>query len=90
MDRAKFVAITNATFAAATAHQHHREITKVTISNGGAAARVESRESETATVNGREVATSGPSIDTFELHGNVMLWTKSTTLIEKQTDTRSD
>ena len=90
MDRAKFVAITNATFAATTAHQHHREITKVTISNGGAAARVESRETETATDNGRELTTSGLSIDTFELHGNVMLWTKSTTLIEKQTDTRSD
>lgn len=90
MDRAKFVAVTNSIFAATTAHQHHREITNVTISNGGMAARVESRETETATVNGRELTTSGSTIDTFELRGQVMLWTKSTTLIEKQTETRSD
>jgi hypothetical protein len=90
MDRAKFMDFTNAMFAHMTAHRHHREITRIAISDGGAAARVESRESETTTVNGHELSTTGPTIDTFELRGDIVLWTKSTTLIEKQTDTRSD
>jgi len=90
MDRAQFMQVTNAMFTHMTAHQHHREITKITIADGGTAARVESRESETATVNGREISTSGPTVDTFELRGDVMLWTKSTTLIEKRSETRSD
>ena len=38
------------------------------------------------TIDGRQIAAVVRSTDTFELRDNVMLWTKSTSVIEKKTD----
>jgi hypothetical protein len=97
MDRLKYAAITHATLAAATRHQHHREIISVSIAEGGTNGRVESREISEVTIKERhiaiverQIAIVERSTDTFEMRGNVMLWTKSISVVEKQTETRSN
>jgi len=90
MDRLKYVGSARATFAAATRVQHHREIISVSIAEGGTTARVESRETLEATIKEQQVAVVERSTDMFELRDNVMLWTKSISVVEKRTDMRSN
>jgi hypothetical protein len=90
IDRMKFVTISHATLAAASKRQHRREITSISIGEAGNSARVESRETEEMTINNHQAAGVGRSTDLFELRGDVMLWTKSTGVIEKQTETPSN
>ena len=90
IDRMNFVSVTYQTFAAASSRRHHREIVDISIAEGGAAAQVESRETEEITVKDQQVAGVERSTDTFELRDNVMLWTKSTSVIESETQTRSN
>jgi hypothetical protein len=89
MDRMKFAAISHATFAAARSRSHHRDIVSIAIGQGGAAAQVDSRETEAMTINDHQIAGVERSTDLFELRGDVMLWTRSTSVIEKQSDTKS-
>jgi hypothetical protein len=76
--------------AAATRLQHHREIISVSIAEGGTIARVESRETTEATIKEHQIALVERSTDMFELRDNVMLWTKSISVVEKQTETLSN
>jgi hypothetical protein len=87
IDRMTFATVTHATFAAAWHHQHHREILGISIGEAGDSARVESRENEEITINGRQLAGVEHSIDIFELRGDTMLWAKTTSVIEKRTET---
>jgi hypothetical protein len=87
IDRMTFATVTHATFAAASHHEHHRETIDISISEGGDSARVESRETEEITINGRQLAGVEHSIDLFELRGDTVLWTKTTSVIEKRTET---
>jgi hypothetical protein len=86
----KFVAISHATLAAASKRQHRREITSIFIGKFGNTARVESRETEEMTINTRQVAGVGGSTEMFALRGDVMLWTKSASVIENQTEMQTD
>jgi hypothetical protein len=90
LDRMKYTAVTHATLTAASSRHHHRAIMNISIADGGAVARVESRETEEMTLNGRQIAGVARSTDTFELRDNVMLWTTSISVIEKQTETKSN
>jgi hypothetical protein len=90
LDRLKFVNVSHAAFAAASARRHRREIGRISIGGGGSVAEVESREIEEITVNGRQVSSVERSTDTFELRGDVMVWVKSTSVVEKQTETKSN
>ena len=90
VDRLKYAASTHAILAAATRLQHHREIISVSITEGGTIARVESRETLEVTIKEQQITGVERSTDMFELRDNVMLWTKSTSAIEKRTDTRSN
>jgi hypothetical protein len=90
MDRMKYAASTHAALAAATRLQHHRETISISIAEGGTTARVESRETLEATIKEQQVAVVERSTDMFELRDNVMLWTKSISVVEKRTDTRSN
>ena len=87
IDRMTFATVTRATFAAASRHQHHRDILDISIGEAGNSARVESREIEEITINGRQLGGVEHSIDIFELRGDTMLWTKTTSVIEKRTET---
>lgn len=87
LDRMKFVTVTHATLAAATSLQHRREIVNISIAEGRTVARVESRETTDATINARHVVDIERSTDMFELRDDVMLWTKSTSVIKKLTET---
>ncbi|HXR25727.1 MAG TPA: hypothetical protein VN742_10235, partial [Candidatus Binataceae bacterium] len=87
LDRMKFVTVSHATLAAATSRKHHSEIVNISIDEGRTVARVESRETNDATINGRHVAVVERLTDIFELRDDVMLWTKSTDTIEKLTTT---
>ncbi len=69
--------------AAGSDHTLDREILAIRISSNRRAARVDSRETDTVTMAGRSVTTVGRSSDYFQLRGDVMLWTKSVTRIEK-------
>lgn len=91
IDRMKFAAVTHAAFAAAaSSHQHHREIINISIDDLGNSARMESRETEEMTINGMQIEGVEHTIDTFALHDDVMLWTSSRSVIEKRTETRSN
>jgi hypothetical protein len=90
IDRMKFAAVTHATFAAASSHQHHREIVNISIDNSGSSARMESREAEEVTINGIQIAGVEHTIDAFALHDDLMLWTSTRSVIEKRTETRSN
>ena len=90
MDRMRFVSETYAAFKAASHRQHHREITAISVGDGAVSAQVESRETEEITVNDRRISGVERSTDLFELRGNVMLWTKSTSVVERQTETREN
>jgi hypothetical protein len=54
VDRMKFVAVTHATFAAASQRQHHRKLSNIFIAENGQSAQVESQETEEITVNGHQ------------------------------------
>jgi hypothetical protein len=90
IDRMEFVAISHATLAAASKRQHWREITSIFIGKVGNTARVESRETEEMTINTRQVAGVEGSTEMFELRGDVILWIKSTSVIEKHTETQTN
>jgi hypothetical protein len=90
IDRGKFVAVTHQTFAIAKNLRHHRDILDIAIDPNGTTARVESRETEEMDLNDRHIAGIERSTDSFELQGDAMQWTKTTSVIEKQTETRSD
>jgi hypothetical protein len=90
LDRMKFATVSHSTFAAASDRRHTREITNISVTDGGARAQVTSRETEEITIKDRRVSDVERSIDSFELHGDVMLWTKSVSVIERQTDTKAD
>ena len=90
MDRLQFAARLRATLAAATRHQSHREIVSISIADGGTIARVESRETSEVTIKEQQIAVVERSTDMFELRDNVMLWTKSISVVEKRTETRSN
>lgn len=87
IDRMTFATVTHATLSAATHHQHHRDIIDISINEATDSARVESRETEEVTINGRQIAGVEHSIDIFELRGDVMVWAKTTSVIEKRTET---
>jgi hypothetical protein len=86
LDRMRFAAVTHATFAAASNHQHTREIIDVSIGADGTHAQVTSRETEEMTIKDRHVSGVERSVDSFELRGDIMLWTKSISVIEGQTE----
>jgi hypothetical protein len=90
LDRQKFVKVSHAAFAAASARRHRREIGKISIGGGGTVAEVESREIEEIAVDGRQISSVERSTDTFELRGDVMVWVKSTSVVDKRTETRSN
>lgn len=81
----KFVTVTHATLASATSREHHSEIVKISIDDGRTVARVESRENNELTISGRHVGDVERVMDVFELRDGLMLWTKSTDVIEKFT-----
>jgi hypothetical protein len=85
IDRMKFVTELHATLAAATSRYHHSEIVNLSIDEGRTVAHVQSRESNDVTIKGRHVAVVERLTDTFELRGDVMLWTKSTDTIDQLT-----
>jgi hypothetical protein len=88
IDRMKFVAATHAAFAAASSHQHGREIIDIAINEGHDVAQVQSRENEVIITSDRQITGTERSTDVFELRDDVMLWTKSTSVIEKQAETK--
>jgi hypothetical protein len=90
IDRNRFVAVTHQTFAVAKNLYHHRDITDIAIGDNGTTARVESRETEEMDLNDRHIAGIERSTDSFELQGDAMQWTKTTSIIENQTETRSN
>ena len=81
----KYAAANRAALTAASNRRYHRDITRISITDGRTVASVESRETEEMTLDGRQIAAVARSTDTFELRDNVMLWTKSTSVIEKKT-----
>lgn len=85
LDRMKFVTVTHATLAAGTNFEQHTEIVNISIDEGRTVARVESRETDELTINGRRAGDVEHVMDVFELRGDLMLWTKSTVVIEKLT-----
>jgi hypothetical protein len=86
LDRMKYAAASQAALTAASNRRYRRDITDISITDGRTVARVESRETEEMTLDGRQIAAVARSTDTFELRDNVMLWTKSTSVIEKKTE----
>ena len=82
----KYAAASRAALTAASNRRYRRDITDISITDGRTVARVESRESEEMTIDGRQITAIVRSTDTFELRDNVMLWRKSTTVIEKKTE----
>jgi hypothetical protein len=86
IDRPSFIAASRDVFAAASNIKHHRDISKISISQDGATADVESREIEEMTMNGHQLADVERSTDSFELKSGVLLWTQSTSVVEKSTD----
>lgn len=88
--REEFVANTFAAFSHASAIHHRREMTNIASNEDATSARVASREIEDLTIAQRTVADDDRSTDLFEPRGDVMPWTKSTSVIEKQSDTMAD
>jgi hypothetical protein len=87
IDRMTFATVAHANLAAASHHRHNRDIIGISISEAGNSARVESQETEEITINGKQVAGVEHSTDIVELRGDTMLWTKTTNVIEKRTET---
>ncbi len=69
--------------ASAAAHSFKRDILAVRIARNGYAARIDSRETDITKVAGHTVTTTSRSSDYFELRGNVVLWTRSVSRVEK-------
>jgi len=86
INRAQFATGESATLNASKNHHQHREILGISISKDGLYATVESRESTELEIGNHHFANVVHYQDAFELRGPYMLWTKSNSVTEKQTD----
>ncbi|MFI5303266.1 MAG: hypothetical protein ACHQYP_00600 [Nitrospiria bacterium] len=82
LDRKAFAETVKQSISETKDYYHKREIVKVTVTNGGLSAEVESREIEEGITNGQNTRYLEHSFDIIELKNHIVTITKSTSMFE--------
>ena len=85
INRIDFLKANHAALSTSKNFSHQRQVLEISLDPSRTKAKVTSQETTTLTINGRNISAVERSTDTFELRNDVMVWTSSSSAIEKET-----